>query len=172
MIDLDPDTNSFDRVVETARVVKQVLDAADVPACCKTSGATGMHIYIPLGGKYGYDQSKMLAELVVTLVHRELPKFTSLERMPAKRKGRIYLDFLQNRSIQTIAAPYSLRPRPGATVSMPLHWDEVKKGLSVQDFNIWNALERIRREGDLFRPVLGKGIRLEKVLERMQGLVG
>jgi bifunctional non-homologous end joining protein LigD len=104
-------------------------------------------------------------------VHREIPGYTSLERSPSKRKGKIYLDFLQNRSIQTIAAPYSLRPKPGATVSMPLEWDEVKTGLSMKDFTINNAYSRIRNSPDIFKPVLGKGIVLEKVLQKLEQLL-
>jgi bifunctional non-homologous end joining protein LigD len=132
VIDLDPDDNPYDEVTKAALAVKKLLDAVDVDCYCKTSGATGMHIYIPLGAKYSYDQSRMLAELIVTIVHRDISSFTSIERSPAKRKKKIYLDFLQNRSIQTIAAPYSLRPRPGATVSTPLHWEEVKERDLVQ----------------------------------------
>lgn len=82
----------------------------------------------------------------------------------------MYLDYLQNRSIQTIAAPYSLRPKPGATASAPLHWDEVKKGLSIQDFSIDNMYNRATEVGDIFRPVLGKGINLKKVLSRISEL--
>ena len=77
----------------------------------------------------------------------------------------MYIDFLQNRPQATVAAPYSLRPKPGATVSMPLHWDEVKKGLKMSEFTIHNAVERIKSAGDIFKPVLGKGINLEKVIK-------
>ena len=164
VIDLDPDNNSFDQVIEAAKTVKQVLDSIKVPAYCKTSGATGIHICIPLGARYSYDQSRMFAQLVVAQVHERLSSFTSLERTPAKRKGKIYLDYLQNRSIQTIAAPYSVRPRPGATVSTPLHWEELKKGLSPKDFTMFNILQRIKKEGDLFAPVLKKGIDIKKAL--------
>ena len=111
-----------------------------------------MHIYIPLGAKYSYDQSRMLAELIVTIVHRDISSFTSIERSPAKRKKKIYLDFLQNRSIQTIAAPYSLRPKPGATVSTPLHWEEVKKGLSPKNFTIYNIFDRIKKKAIFLNP--------------------
>lgn len=76
----------------------------------------------------------------------------------------MYIDFLQNRPQATVSAPYSLRPKPGATVSMPLHWKEIKPGLQMSDFNIFNALDRIKSEGDIFKPVLGKGINLEKVV--------
>ena len=98
------------------------------------------------------------------MVHREIPKFTSIERKVSDRKGKIYLDFLQNRPKATLAAPYSLRPKPGATVSMPLHWDEVKKGLKMSDFTIHNAVARVREIGDIFKPVLGKGIDLKKIV--------
>lgn len=167
VIDLDPDNNPFSQVIATARVIKNILDTANIPAWPKTSGSTGIHIYIPLGARYNYDQSKMLAELIVTLAHRELSSFTSLERSPARRKGKIYLDFLQNRAIQTIAAPYSARPKPGATVSAPLHWEEVNDKLSIKDFTVKNMPARIKEEGDLFKGVLGKGIDLEKVIKKI-----
>jgi bifunctional non-homologous end joining protein LigD len=170
VIDLDPDDNSYDEVVEAAQAVKKVLDAIDVPAYPKTSGSSGMHIYIPLGAKYSYDQSRLLAELIVNMVHHGISSFTSLERNPSKRKGKIYLDFLQNRTIQTIAAPYSLRPKPGATVSTPLHWEEVKKGLTPKQFTINNIFDRLREVGDIFKPVLQKGIDLEKTLRKVNNL--
>ncbi|MFN8288062.1 MAG: DNA ligase D [Chitinophagales bacterium] len=165
VIDLDPDKNSFEQVIEAAQTTKAVLDEMKVPSYCKTSGSTGLHIYIPLAAKYTYEESKEFARLIVTLVHERLPKYTTIERMVSNRKGKMYLDFLQNRAQATIAAPYSLRPKPGAMVSMPLHWDEVKKGLKMSDFNIFNAVDRVKSEGDLFKPVLGKGINMQKILK-------
>jgi bifunctional non-homologous end joining protein LigD len=94
-----------------------------------------------------------------------------MERTPAKRKGKIYLDFLQNKETQTAAAPYSLRPKPGVPVSTPLDWSEVKKGLTPTKWNAKNIFERVKREGDLFKPVLGKGIDLKKALEKVQALI-
>jgi bifunctional non-homologous end joining protein LigD len=172
VIDLDPDKNTFDQVIAAALEVKKVLDALDVPSYCKTSGSTGMHIYIPLHAKYTYDQSQLFARIIVNIVHKQLPEYTSLERMIANRKGKMYLDFLQNRPGATIAGPYSLRPKPGATVSMPLHWDEVKPGLTMRDFTIFNALDRLKTTGDLFKGVLGKGIDLEKTIKRAKDLFG
>jgi bifunctional non-homologous end joining protein LigD len=172
LIDLDPDvSNMYDQVVETAQVVKKILD--DVGAACypKTSGSTGLHIYIPLGAKYSYDESRNLAESLVTLVHRELPDTTSLERNPDKRTGKIYLDFLQNSETQTAAAPYSLRPKPGVPISTPLHWDEVKRGLTPTAFTATTLFDRLKTEGDLFGPVLGSGIDLPKVLKKVQTLL-
>jgi bifunctional non-homologous end joining protein LigD len=168
LIDLDPDKpNTFEQVMEVAKLVKKVLDSIRADACVKTSGSTGIHIYIPLGAKYDYDQSKQLAELVVTLVNHELPDLTSVERSPSKRKGKIYLDYLQNRETQTAAAPYSLRPKPGVPVSTPLDWSELKKGLTPTTYNARNIFDRLKVEGDLFKPVLGKGIDLEKVLSKL-----
>lgn len=170
VIDLDPDKNTFDQVIEAAQAVKAVLDAIDVPSYIKTSGSTGMHVYIPLGAKYTYDQSQMFAKIIVSIVQKQLPDFTTLERMIANRKGKMYLDFLQNRPGATIAGAYSLRPKVGATVSMPLHWDEVKPGLKMKDFTIFNTIDRLKTEGDLFKGVLGKGIDLEKTLKKAQSV--
>jgi bifunctional non-homologous end joining protein LigD len=168
IIDLDPDQNTFNQVVEAALEVKKVLDNLGVPSFPKTSGSTGMHIYIPLEAKYTYEQSQMFANLVVNLVHQQIPKFTSLERIVKNRNGKMYLDFLQNRPGATIASPYSVRPKPGATVSMPLHWDEVKKGLKTGDFTIRNSIKRLKKVGDLFEGVLGKGIDMAKTLAKAQ----
>ena len=169
LIDLDPDkNNTYEQVMEVAHLVKQLMD--DVGAECypKTSGSTGLHIYIPLGAKYSYEQSKQLAELIVNMVNRELPDFTSVLRNPAKRKGKIYLDFLQNRESQTVAAPYSLRPKPGAPVSTPLDWSEVKKGLTSSTYTIHNIFDRLKNLGDIFQPVLEKGINLQAVLKKIE----
>jgi bifunctional non-homologous end joining protein LigD len=105
----------------------------------------------------------------VTLVNQELPKITSLERSPKKRQKKIYLDYLQNRHGQTLAAPYSVRPKPGATVSTPLEWSEVNKKLNPKNFTIKNIFKRLEKKGDLWKPVLGKGVNIEKIIEKMQG---
>ncbi|HLA58764.1 MAG TPA: DNA ligase D [Puia sp.] len=167
IIDLDPDKNPFDQVIETAKVIYTLLESLGIDSFCKTSGSTGIHIYIPLGAKYKYEESKEFARTIVTMVQKEIPKFTSIERPTASRKGKIYLDFLQNRPQATLAAPYSVRPKPGATVSMPLHWEELKKGLKMQDFTMRNAVARIIKEGDIFKPVLGKGIDMKKALKSL-----
>ena len=170
IIDLDPDKNPFDQVIETAQVTKQVLDSIDLPSYCKTSGSTGLHIYIPLGAKYSYEQSKEFGRSLVKIVHAQLPAYTSIERYTEKRKGKLYLDFLQNRPQATVAGPYSLRPKPGAPVSAPLHWDEVKKGLRMTDFNIFNMVQRLKEVGDIFKPVIGKGINMEKAIKKLERL--
>ncbi|HUB61935.1 MAG TPA: DNA ligase D, partial [Puia sp.] len=168
IIDLDPDKKTpFDQVIEAAQVTRKVLEAAGITSYCKTSGSTGLHVYFPLGAKYTYEHSREFARVVVTHVHNEIPGYTTIERMTSARKGRMYLDFLQNRPQATIAAPYSVRPKPGATVSAPLHWEEVKKGMTTRDFTIKNMPARVNEMGDLFKPVLGKGIDMEKALKKL-----
>jgi bifunctional non-homologous end joining protein LigD len=170
VLDLDPSKkNSFDNVIETALQVNEVLNSIKVKGYCKTSGSTGIHIYIPMGGKYDFDQVKDFAHILMKQVNEKLPKITTLERSLQKRDDKkIYLDYLQNRTGQTLASAYSLRPKEGASVSMPLEWEELKPGLKPTDFNIHNALERIKAKGDLFKPVLGKGIDMMKALELLQ----
>jgi bifunctional non-homologous end joining protein LigD len=168
IIDLDPDKNTFDQVIETAHVTKKILDAVNVPSYCKTSGSSGIHIYIPFGAKYDYEDSKEFARIIARLVHEELPAFTSIERKVKDRGGRMYIDFLQNRPQATVAGPYSLRPKPGAPVSTPLHWEEVKKGLKIRDYNIRNTIPRLKEQGDIFKGVMGKGIDLPKTLKALK----
>lgn len=168
IIDLDPDQNPFEKVIEAACVTNKILDALGAPSYCKTSGSTGLHIYIPLGAKYTYEDSKEFARALVKIVHAELPEFTSIERLTANRKGKLYLDFLQNRPQATVPAAYCLRPKPGAPVSMPVHWDELKKGLKNQSFSIHKTIERLEEQGDIFTGVLGKGIYMEKALKKMK----
>ncbi|MFL5730890.1 MAG: DNA ligase D [Cytophagaceae bacterium] len=168
VIDLDPQDVPFNDVITVAQAVKEVLDRAGVQGYCKTSGSRGLHIYIPMGAKYDYEQGKNFAHLIAGYVNELVPDVTSLERMPAKRKNKIYLDFLQNRAGQTLAAPYCLRPKPGAKVSTPLRWEEVKPGLDPAEFTIETIFKRLEKTGDLFKPVLAKGIDLEKALKRLK----
>lgn len=168
VIDIDPsDKNTFEQVIQTALVVKAVLDKAGADSYCKTSGATGLHVYVPMGAKYTYEQVKDFGHLVAMLVQEQLSEFTTLERPLSKRKNRIYIDFLQNRKGQTLASAYSLRPKEGATVSAPLEWKEVKKGLKPSMFTIHNILKRVETKGDLFEGVLGKGINLRECLKKL-----
>jgi bifunctional non-homologous end joining protein LigD len=137
-----------------------------VTSYCKTSGASGLHVYIPLGAKYHYDQVKDFGNIIAMMVTDQLPDTTTLERSLSKRAdNKIYVDYLQNRRGQTLASAYSVRPKPGATVSTPLEWKEVKPGLHPSQFHIHNVAERVKKKGDLFTEVLGKGIDLSKTLK-------
>ncbi len=170
VIDIDPsEKNTFNQVIETALATKEVLDKAGADCYCKTSGATGLHVYVPMGNNYDYETVKNFAHIIASMVQVQLPDFTTLERNLAKRGNqKIYVDFLQNRTGQTLASAYSLRPKEGATVSTPLDWKEVKQGLHPSDFNIQNIINRLEKKGDLFAGVLGKGIDLNKCLQKME----
>lgn len=170
VIDLDPEAIGFDQIVKTAQVVKEVFDEIGAKSFCKTSGARGLHVCVPLGGKYTYEQSRLFAQLVASVVHARLPSITSLERNPSRRQRKVYLDCLQNREGQTLVAPYSVRPNPGAPVSTPLQWKEVKKGIDPKTFTINNTLRRLARVGDLWKPVLGPGVDLKICLKKLKSL--
>ncbi len=168
VIDLDPEEIDFREVVEAALAVKETLDALDLDCYCKTSGASGLHVYIPLAAKYDYGSTRMFAELIAHLVHTKLPDTTSLLRSPAKRKHKVYLDYLQNSRGQTLAAPYSVRPRPGATVSTPLQWSEVNDKLDPRQFTMQNIFTRLEKLGDIWKPVTGRGENIGKALKKIR----
>ncbi|MFA4868431.1 MAG: DNA ligase D [Pedobacter sp.] len=153
VLDLDPHDIDFKDVILVAQTAKKILEERGITSFVKTSGSKGLHIFIPISGTYDYNITKEFIHYIGQLVFEEHPDQTSLERSPSKRKERIYLDFLQNRKGQTIAAPYSVRPRPGATVSAPLDWMEVKDGLSIQQFDISNMVQRVKEKGDLWKNI-------------------
>ncbi|HEY3308535.1 MAG TPA: DNA ligase D [Desulfuromonadaceae bacterium] len=167
VIDLDPEEIAFEKVVEAALVVNEVLKKAGAKGFPKTSGATGIHIYVPLNARYEFDTAVRFAQLVAVIANNEVPDFTSITRFPGKRQKKVYLDFLQNRAGQTLAAPYSIRVQPGATVSTPLKWAEVKPGLDPTDFTIRTIGDRLAKTGDLFEGVLGPGIDISKCIKRL-----
>lgn len=169
IIDIDPSKkNTFEQVIETALAFKKVLDKAGAKCFCKTSGATGLHIFLPMAKKYSYEQVKDFAALLCTIVNDMLPEFTSMDRNLKKRGDKkIYLDHLQNRRGQTLACAYSLRPKKGATVSTPLEWKEVKKGLHPSAFTITTIIKRVQKKGDLFKEVLGPGVDIKKCLAKL-----
>lgn len=168
VMDLDPEAISFDKVIETAKVIHEILDEFEITNVCKTSGKRGLHLCIPLGRKYTYEQVLQFGEIIAHTVHAQIPEFTSLFRQPSKRQKKVYLDTLQNYYTKTVVAPYSVRGTELATVSVPLLWSEVKKGLDPNDFNIKNVPARLKKLGDLFEPALKQGINLSTILKKMQ----
>jgi bifunctional non-homologous end joining protein LigD len=169
IIDLDPYAVDFTEVITTARMVKKVIDQAKMDSFIKTSGKTGLHILVPLGAKYTFDQTRQFAELLATIVSQKLPHTTSVTRNPQKREKKVYIDFLQNRFAQTIAAPYSLRPIPGAHISTPIHWSELTETLDPSDFTLKNIFKRLNKTGDIWKGLLAhKGINMRKSLELLQ----
>lgn len=164
ILDLDPESISFDAVVDVALAIHEILSELKIPHFCKTSGGTGLHIYVPTKGKYSYDEVRKCAQEIGKRVAKKLPQLISMEKNPEKRKRKIYIDTLRNAKGQLSIAPYSVRAFPKAPVSTPLEWDEVKRGLDPKDFTIKNVVGRLEKKGDLFKGVLGKGANLSALL--------
>ena len=166
-IDLDPgDGVSFARVLDVARWVKEELDRLKIPAVAKTSGASGMHIYIRLPPDTTYETGQLLCHLVATLVSSKHPRVATIERMVKKRpKGTVYVDYLQNILGKSLAAAYSARASDYAGASTPLTWAEVAEGVDPRDFTIRTAPARFRQVGDLWKPIrTGTAVDIERVL--------
>jgi bifunctional non-homologous end joining protein LigD len=168
VIDLDPDDNDFKDVMKIALDIHEILDAVGAANFCKTSGATGLHIGVPTGARYSYDEVRNFAQLVCKIVAKKYPTMTSIERNPQRRKKKIYLDFLQNRRGQTLAAAFCVRPRPAASVSMPLEWSELKPRLKPEQFTIKNALSRAQTFSDPWKGVLGPAIALPQCVTKLK----
>lgn len=168
VLDLDPEDISFRHVVETALCIKEILDGFGLSHHCKTSGSSGLHIYIPTGAKYSYDSCRLFAEYVAKQAQHQLPDITSVIRAKSQRKKKVYIDYLQNSRGQTVAAPYSVRPKPGATVSAPLLWEEVNSSLRISDFDIWNMPDRIKEKGELWQDIRNEKNDLRKVIKQIE----
>ena len=152
VLDLDPNGVDFKEVIKIALTTKEILDGMKLTSFVKTSGSKGIHIVVPLHA-YDYEIAKNFIHYLAGLVYEKHPDVTSLERSPSKRKNKIYLDYLQNRKGQTIVAPYSVRPKPLATVSTPLKWEEVNQDLQISDFTIFNIKQRVKKLGDLWKDI-------------------
>ena len=170
IIDLDPDGSPFKDVVRIARSTGKLLATLGLRPCVKTSGATGIHVYIPLEPGYSYDHARMFCEGIARMVAREHPDIATVERSVARRSGKVYVDFLQNRKGQTIVPAYCARPQPGATVSAPLDWDEVNSDLHPSQFTLTTMPARLEKLGDLFRPALEDRQDLMGAIEALQKL--
>jgi bifunctional non-homologous end joining protein LigD len=171
VLDFDPEGIDFSKVIDVVLVARDILTRIKCSAFCKTSGSRGMHIYVPLNRKYTFEQCKDFSQMICMAIHKEIPKLTSLERKPRRRQGMIYLDYLQNHFTATMAAPYSLRPRPGAPASTPLEWKEVRHGLKPQDFTIKTMPGRLKKKGDLWKGILARSIDMKKSLKILESLV-
>ncbi len=167
VLDLDPNGADFEEVIRVALLAKEFLDKMGAPSFVKTSGSTGLHIYLNVAKKYDYDIVRDFVQLLAETLHERCRETTSVVRDPKKRKGMIYLDFLQNRRGQTMAAPYSLRPKPGATVSAPLNWDEVRPGLDTKSFTIKSMLKRVKEVKNPWAEIWSKPVDIKKSLKRL-----
>ena len=168
VIDLDAKGSSFAKVVRVARTLAKVLHGIETAGYPKTSGKSGMHVYVPLAGGYTYDQARMFCEGLARVVVREHRDIATVERSSARRGDRVYVDFLQNRREQTVVPPYAVRPVAGATVSAPLSWDELDAGLSPSHFTVDTVPGRLARTGDLFRAALANGQDLAGAAGRLE----
>lgn len=170
VIDLDPSpANTFAQVREAALAVKSILDRAGIIGYAKTSGASGIHIYISTGGTYEYSEARDFTRLLCYFVQDLLPDLVTMERAIDQRQGKIYLDYLQNRRGQTIVAPYSVRPVPGGQVSAPVTWQEVEDGIFPADFHLFNMRQRLEQTGDLFAGLIGGKLDMEKAMDQLAG---
>jgi bifunctional non-homologous end joining protein LigD len=165
ILDLDPKQAPFAAVVTIARHLHALLDALGAASFVKTSGQDGLHVLLPLGKRLTHDEARSLAEAIARTLVAEQPELATVARPVAARGDKVYVDFLQNGRGKLIAAPFSVRPRPGAPVSMPLAWSELTRRLAPGRFDIANARARLARRGDPLRGVLGPGIDAVRLLE-------
>jgi bifunctional non-homologous end joining protein LigD len=174
VVDLDPKGAPFEWVVRLARALHELCEEIGLPSFCKTSGQAGLHVLLPLGARCTHEQARDLALVLANVVEREHKEIATLVRAPIEaRRGRVYLDCYQNGYGKTIAAPFSARPVPGATVSMPLRWSEVKAGLDPRAFTIKTAPQRMRKlKRDPLAPILDAPAEVEKALERLGKKLG
>jgi bifunctional non-homologous end joining protein LigD len=168
VIDIDPTDAPFSAVIDVALATRKLLDEIEAPSFVKTSGSRGIHVFVPLEPRYTHDQVRAFAELFARCINLQMPAVTSIERMPEKRIGRVYLDFLQNRRGSTMAQIYSIRPKPKAPVSTPIHWSEVTQRLDPTAFTIKTIFQRLDRLGDLWAPMIGAKTDLQRCFQRLK----
>jgi bifunctional non-homologous end joining protein LigD len=162
MLDLDPKQAPWENVLKVALVCREVLDELELPGFPKTSGSSGIHIYVPLKPKIDFAKVAAIAEALATEVAQRVPKIATVQRSLAKReKQQVYVDAMQNARGKTIAAPYSARAKPGATVSMPLTWKQVEKGVKISDFTIQNAAKLVEKNSAAWRTFFAEAKQLK-----------
>jgi bifunctional non-homologous end joining protein LigD len=168
VLDLDPKGAPFTDVVKVARALHGILDELALPSYVKTSGATGLHIFLPLGADYDYDVTRTFARLLAVMGVEAEPAISTIARPLRSRGGKVYIDFGQNGRGQTVVAPFSARPLPGAPVSCPLRWEEVTAKLDPARFTIKTAPARFEKIGDPLAPVLRGRIDVAATLRRLE----
>src|ERR687886_434895 len=153
LFDLDPPDDGFGLAIQVAHLIREALDELELPGYVKTSGADGIHVVVPIQRRSTFQQTYDFAERVARLLERRHEGLVTTEWLKRKRRG-VYFDARQNGWGTTIACVYSVRPKPGAPVSTPLHWEELTPDVRPRDFGMEVAVERIDRHGDLFASVL------------------
>src|SRR6478609_5428472 len=155
VFDLDPpdEPNAYDLAIEVAQLVRTLLEELDLGAYVKTSGADGIHVLAPIQRRASFEETYEFAGAASRLLEARHPGLVTTEWLKKKRQG-VLVDHRQNGAGKTLASVYSVRPKPGAPVSTPLRWEELRSGLVPRDFTMAVALERIAEHGDIFEPVL------------------
>ena len=171
VLDLDPKDAPFTHVIATAKAVKALLDEIDLPGFLKTSGASGLHILLPLARKLTHRQATTLGELLARIVVSRSPDICTITRTVSKRDSKVYIDYLQNGHGQLLVAPLSARAEPAASVSMPVKWSELNARLKNSNYHLKNAVARLKRIGDPMAPVLQIAPDLERALARLGELM-
>jgi bifunctional non-homologous end joining protein LigD len=153
--DLDPgDGVPFERVLEAAQVVREALGTLKMPSYAKTTGSRGIHVYVPIVRGPAQQQVRQFAQTVAeTLASARPGLMTAVYRREKRPRGRVLVDYNQNRWGSTLASVYSVRPRPEATVSTPITWKEVERGVRIEDFTVGNVPRRVAKLGDLWKPL-------------------
>jgi bifunctional non-homologous end joining protein LigD len=171
VLDLDPKGAPFAWVIRVAPAARDLAGEIGLPAFPKTSGASGLHVLIPLGRQLTHDQSRTLGELLATLLVARLPEIATVARAVRRRDNKVYVDYLQNGHGKLLVAPFSARAEPAASVSMPLAWHEVNGRLSNERFTLKNALQRMRRlDADPMLEVLSLQPDLQRALTALLAL--
>jgi len=172
ILDLDPKEAPFRHVVTVARAIHKLCDDIELPSFIKTSGSTGLHVLLPLGRQCTYEQARSLGGLLARVVAAQLPEIATVTRQVGKRGARVYLDWIQNGHGRLLVAPFSVRPLPGAPVSMPLRWSDVTPKLDIRKFTIANAPARMKKlKDDPLLTVLDLKPDLVSALERLHARV-
>jgi bifunctional non-homologous end joining protein LigD len=171
VLDLDPKGAPFAHVIQVARALYKILTQLRVENYIKTSGASGLHILIPLGARYTHEQAKNFARLLAMLGTESVPDISTIARPIAARGGKVYIDFGQNGYGVTIAAPFAVRPVPGATVSCPLEWREINRRLHPSRFTIETVPPRFRKRRDPMAPIFRRAIDLSTALKQVEKMI-
>jgi bifunctional non-homologous end joining protein LigD len=172
ILDLDPKGAPFEQVVLIAQHIHALCERIELPSFPKTSGSTGLHVLVPLGGAFTFAQCRQFAEVLARVVQAELRDISTLQRSMRAREGRVYIDHLQNGHGRLLVSPYCVRPLAGAPVSTPLHWDEVTEALDIRAFDIHSVPARMTELGhDPMLPVCTTRPDLPAVLDRLLPLL-
>ncbi len=169
VIKIESPEEGLGKAIDVALTAKEILSGLQLPSFVKSYGHSGLHIYIPLDSKSEFETSKAVAEYICKLIHLKIPDLVTLEGFDDHSYGKVALDYLVNEQAKSVVAPYSFLGGESPTVATPLLWEEVKKGLRLEDLNHETIFKRLKQIGDPFEVLFKKKVNAEAVLERMKG---